>query len=212
MRLDDVLGPYLTNVQADSICWEMVYSSPGISMTPLFGKGSHTRVAFLRTGRQTEGEIIVRACPYRSGHVSKPTAWAIRFHDTFRLACQERNVSDDEIPAVSHAVGTSPISAHPALAGCPPDTSVINRERRQKITEFRDLLYMYTRTSSSREREYFRSDAERKLDEIPGRTVDLLPDSDLHDVFTLAEWSSPRVTPVYDTRRCYITGIRIRQD
>ncbi|MEI7661527.1 MAG: hypothetical protein WCK34_04995, partial [Bacteroidota bacterium] len=91
------------------------------------------------------------------------------------------------------------------------DTSIVNRQRRVNIMDFRELLYMYNRTNSATEREYFKTAALNKLDENPLLNVDILPGTGIHSLFEDREWSAPLVTPVYDARRCYVVGMKIRQ-
>ena len=96
-------------------------------------------------------------------------------------------------------------------AGCRGDTSLVNRKRRESIMEFRELLYMCSRTNSATEREYFKTVALGKLEENPSLNIDILPGTGIHSLFEDREWSAPLVLPVYDGQRCYIVGMKIRQ-
>jgi hypothetical protein len=84
----------------------------------------------------------------------------------------------------------NPGRARRAIHGCPKDTTAINQQRRNIITEFSELLFMYAKTTSVLEKEYFRTDAENKLNEIPGRIVDILPGKEIHAIFDDPAWSS----------------------
>jgi hypothetical protein len=199
LKIKQVLGPFKTNIRADSICWQFLTASPGISMEPMKGKGNHSKVTFTLQRPDATGELVLQAIPYKSRYSSKPSTLKFTFQRNSTILPEKTERITGKNPHLSDATG------------CSADTMVVNRQRRKKIVEFRDLLYMYAKTTSDREKEYFKIDAENKLNEIPGLLVDIVPGNDIHDVFTDPPWSDPVVVPVYDNHRCYIIGIKVRK-
>ena len=41
LKIRKVIGPFKTNVQADSVCWELLGASPGITLEPGSGTGKN---------------------------------------------------------------------------------------------------------------------------------------------------------------------------
>ena len=199
LKIKQVLGPFKTNIRADSICWQFVTASAGISMEPMKGKGNHSKITFTLQRPDATGELVLQATPYKSRYSSKPSALKFTFQSNGEI-----------LPEKAERAPAQHLHFNDAT-GCSADTTAVNRQRRKTIVEFRDLLYMYAKTTSDREKEYFKIDAEKKLNEIPGLLVDIPPDNNVHDVFTDPPWPDPVVVPVYDNHRCYIIGIKIRK-
>jgi len=96
------------------------------------------------------------------------------------------------------------------------DSTRINQVRRQIINDFRELLFMFAKTGSPAEKQFFRTSALAKVREIPALKIDIIPQSDLPSwlddtVFGGSSGSQPVVTPVLDKKTGVITGILIRQ-
>ena len=196
IRIRKVLGHFETNYPADSVCWELAAASPGILLEPGRGKGDQCTVNFIRESENTTGEIIIRATPWKSGLVSKPAE--------FKFLVEKCDGPGPGIPVL--ALHGHPV---PVRSACFGDTAGINCKRRKIITEFSELLFMYGRTSSITEKEYFKTDAEKKLKEIPNFKVDIFPDNDLQSVFNESVIMNPRLVPLYDDHSGYIVGIRV---
>ena len=196
IRIRKVLGHFESNYSADSVCWVLAAASPGILLEPGRGKGDQCTVTFIRESENTTGEIIIRATPWKSWFVSKPAE--------FKFLVEKCNVPGQGVP--DQTLHGHPI---PGRSACFRDTAGINCKRRKIITEFSELLFMYGRTSSITEKEYFKTDAEKKLKEIPNLKVDIFPDNDLQSVFNEPVILNPRLVPLYDDHSGYIVGIRV---
>ena len=72
LKIKKVPGPFKTNVEADSICWELVSASQGIAIEPERGKGDNCNVTFIRENRNSTGVIILKATPFKALFISKP--------------------------------------------------------------------------------------------------------------------------------------------
>lgn len=191
------MAPFSTNVAVDSICWQMVYASPGITMEPFRGREGGGVITFFRQNSHFTGEIVLEVTPFKSPLVMKPRQVKFILEN-----CPEKNGPGDRIAGASyHLQGITHCNQK--------DTGLVNRQRRKNITEFSDLLYMYSSTSSSREKDFFRNAAENRLKLFPKKTLDLLPGFDSSDIFNDPALANPIALPLYDTRRCYIIGIRV---
>jgi len=197
LKINKVLGPYNTNFRADSVCWVLVSASPGITMEPISGKWDNGIVTFFRQNRNATGEIVIKATPFKSGLISKPAEIKFLVQNCRDAGRVDRGRAVHENPEYKQC------SAN--------DTTIFNRQRRKSIAEFSEMLYMYATTTSAREKEFFKTGAKHKLDEIPGKTIDILPDNEIGVVFDDPAWANPVVIPLYDNQRCYIIGIRVRK-
>ena len=287
LKIRKVIGPFKTNVQADSVCWELLGASPGITIEPGRGTEKNCFVTIIRENNNSTGEIILKTTPFKTRFTSKssevkfliekcadPCQFRLdqsrrelpSFNDsgycnTFREQLSARPASPDSITwefracsaglkinlpgnkikgtniIPSFQVSKNPltfsgtVTFHVVIykAGCnlinqgdfvfwfgnthrcARDTAFINMQRRQNITEFRDLLYMYAKTTSSREKEYFKIDAKNKLIEIRNWIIDSSPGNELQAIFDDPGWLNPVVVPLYDKNRCYISGIKVTQ-
>ncbi|MEI6684166.1 MAG: hypothetical protein WCO44_16170 [Bacteroidota bacterium] len=200
--------PFRTNFPADSISWRLWAASPGILMEPVSGKGNCGMIALMRDSCSLTGELILAATPYKSGFISKTAKIRILADECIAPICDQiRNEPADGQRSFPRNQALRLVNKH----GFAIDTSDINRVRRQIISEFRELLYMYTRTNSQEEKNYFRYHAEKTLKEIPGVKTDISPACAIRSVFEDPDWANAVVLPLYNDPDCVIVGIRLRQ-
>ncbi len=287
LKIRKVIGPFKTNVQADSVCWELLGASPGITMEPRRGMDNNCIVTIIRENNNSTGEIILKTTPFKSRFTSKSSEVKFLIEKCIDPCYCRLNQSRHELPPFNDSgycnTFREQLSAGPAssdsitwefrtcsaglkinlpgnkikgtnfipsfqvtknpvtLSGtatfhvviykagcnlitredfvfwfgnthrCARDTAIINIQRRKNITEFRDLLYMYAKTTSSREKEYFKIDAKNKLDEIRNWIIDISPGNELQAIFDDPAWLNPVVIPLYDKNQCYISGIKVLQ-
>jgi hypothetical protein len=93
------------------------------------------------------------------------------------------------------------------------DTTETNHLRRQIILDFRDYLFMYAKTESKKEKEFFKLSAINKIHEIPEVKLNIIPQTDIYVLFEEAipvesDWS---FTPVYDSHKCLIEGVTVKR-
>ena len=196
LRIKKGLGSFKTNLQADSVCWEVLGASAGITIEPVRGVGDNALVTIVRDNSTITGEILIRATPFRSKVASKTSEIRLIIEN-----CTVPGRDNNEHKCLTQASGH----------GSTKDTTAINGHRRKIIAEFRELLYMYASTTSAREKEYFKTGAENKLNEIPNLSVDISSGNEIQAVFDDPAWSNPVVTPLYDLHRFFIVGVKVTQ-
>jgi len=103
--------------------------------------------------------------------------------------------------------------ANPGACIAKIDTLAVNHQRRQIITDFRDLLFMYAKTQSPREKEFFKTSAIRKIHEIPGVKMLIIPQADIYVLFKEATpvESGWTFTPILDHKRSIIIGVAVEE-
>gem|GEM_PF-5167138 len=155
--------------------------------------------------------MIIAATPYRSGFVSKTSKIRILAEECIAPAGDKCDQYRNDPVAARRSVPGNLYFSSGSKHGFARDTADINRVRRKIISEFRELLYMCTRTTSQEERDYFRNHAEKTLEEIPGVKTDISPACGIRSVFDDPGWANAVVLPLYDDPDCVIVGIRLRQ-
>lgn len=196
-----IIGPVFTNIPADSICWELITPCQGISVEPLKWNGDSCVLSLKRLKVNAAGEIIFKITPYKDSLKSISSEIKI----VIRLCEPPERVRKFIPPPASDP-------NHYAKN----DTGAINRIRRQIISDFRELLFMYAKTQTLTEQKYFRTSALNKIREIPNVRVDIIPKNDistfLDDIASgSSAWALPKVTPMIDKRSYLIVGVTIEQ-
>jgi hypothetical protein len=215
-----VLGPWKTNAGADSITWELVSAPGGTAIEPVSGTGDRAVITLFHRDLKSEGVVMIKATPFRSGYFSRPAlfAYSLQIHPEGSSIKDHRpgnQVPDGGVVTSGLTGGNSSPGATAVneriFRHCNPDTFSVNFQRRKKITEFRDLLFMFANTSNTKEKEFFKSGAEMKLDEFPGRMADILHGNDIRELFSEPFPPDLSVFPVYDNHRCYIVGLKVKR-
>ena len=208
-----VFGPFNTNLPADSICWKLVKSCPGIRIEPLKGKGDSCVLHLKRENSSVSGEIRIKVTPYKDTltSISSELRLMVRFCDAPKTTHKIIQQPDAAKARVNQ--GNVARSAHRSIKN---DTADINQHRRQIIGDFRELLFMYAKTQTLTEQKYFRTSALNKIREIPDVQVDIIPKNDistfLDDIAAgSSAWALPKVTPIIDKRSLLIVGVTIEQ-
>ncbi|MCX6303725.1 MAG: hypothetical protein NT040_02040 [Bacteroidetes bacterium] len=178
---------------ADSIVWELSKCSPGLTVSmpgnKVHGTGEIPSFEVTRGQKLKKGTVSFKVIVYKSGCVPARMQAGTGFVYQFSL----------------DTAFSAPCSKS--------DTAVINQLRRQIINDFRDLLFMYANTESAREQDFFRNSAMNKIREIPDVKVEIIPQTDIFELFKAAapaeeEWL---FTPLLDKRKCLIVGVTIRR-
>lgn len=208
-----VFGPFTTNLPADSICWELVKSCPGVRIEPLKGKGDSCVLTLKRAKNNASGEISVRVTPYKDTLSSITTDLSVMVR-----VCDAPKVIPEIIrqPDPAKAKVNPGNAARIAIHNAKNDTADINQHRRQIISDFRELLFMYAKTQTLTEQKFFRTSAINKIREIPDVRVEIIPKNDistfLDDIAAgSSAWALPKVTPIIDKRSLLIVGVTIEQ-
>ena len=116
-------------------------------------------------------------------------------------------------PGTDRPFPNKAVVADPHPARAKNDTVAVNRQRRQVITDFRDLLFMYAKTQSPREKEFFKTSAIRKIHEIPSVKLVIIPQADIYALFreTTPVESGWIFTPILDLKKSIIIGVAVQE-
>ncbi len=208
-----VIGPFITNIPADSICWELIQPCKGMRIIPVKGKGDSCVLQLNREKVNAAGEVVIQITPYKDTlpSISSNIKFRVRSCDIQRTARKPVRQPASAAPKVN-PVNTARTNHRMTKI----DTTETNQLRRQIINDFRELLFMYAKTQTLTEQKYFRTSALNKIREIPDVMVDIIPKNDistfLDDIAAgSSAWALPRVTPIIDKRSCLIIGVTIEQ-
>ncbi len=167
----------------DSLVWAFVAASDGLTVDlpekARHGKNVIPAFQITKTAATTRGTITFKVTPYKANSIANP---AFDFY-TFEIK---------QLPA-----------APPPVA----DTATTNKQRRKIIAEFRERLFFYF-NAKPEDRDYFRQDAVKKINEIPKVRIEVYPQNSIDVIFN-TNWQNSKITPIYDSQRMYIIGIKI---